>query len=264
MRRYRAQTILTGFSCLVLAVFVAACGPAASGPGPDDIAIMCTGPLAAPGTTPAAASGSGSCASSLGPALTHLSCADATDLAHLSGVQLGELNTKTNSRTDNRVTVTLHDGRCGFSVPQGYMGYLRTASSVHDGIAIVDFVPISGESGAGLLMRCPDEKPDCVGLWMFSKEVYRCVEKTSTTPTTLTEGTFAGQQFPAPQLQINKPNRLVLLLRGDIAEGYINGRQICHAHTRVDSSSFLEVAVLAGGTAVARVDILDVYVFASD
>lgn len=264
MRRYRPPTILTGFSCLVLAVVLAACGgPSATGRGPDEIATLCTGPLATPGTTPAAVSQSGSCASSLGPAVTHVSCASATDLAHLGGVQLREGNIKTGSLSDNHVTVTLHDGRCAFSVPQGYVGYLRIVPPLHDGVAIVDFVPVSGESAVALLMRCPDDKPDCLRLHMFSNEVYRCFEVTSKT-TILAEGTFADQQFPAPQLEINKPNRLVLSVNGDMVKGYINGRQICRSHTTIDSSSPLEVGVAAVGTSVARVDILDVYAFASD
>ena len=79
----------------------------------------------------------------------------------------------------------------------------------------------------------------------------------------ITHGTFAGQQFPAPKLELNQPNRLVLDVKGDAVLGYINGRQICGGKTSVPltaAGAAVQIAQ-AGGTAPATVDIIDFYVF---
>lgn len=222
------------------------------------------GPLATPGTTPSAAVGS--CAESLGGQAAHLDCATATDIRTVKGFQLGEFNTQTGSSTDAKVTATSQSGRCAFTVPAGYIGFLQTKEPIQEGITIVDFIPRSGENSVTLMLRCPKvTNTPCLALSMYSNQTYECVEFMGGQKQTLARGTFAGQQFPAPQLEVNKPNRLVFSVAGDALHGYINGRQICGGKTSVPFTSSGTVVQIAqaGGSAPARVDVMDFYVFAS-
>lgn len=100
---------------------------------------------------------------------------------------------------------------------------------------------------------------------MYSNEIYECVQFMNGKKQTLARGTFAGQQFPAPQLEVNKPNRLVFSVTGDAISGYINGRQICGGKTTVPVTSSVATAQVAqaGGSAPASVDLIDFYVFGS-
>ncbi|HEX9095742.1 MAG TPA: hypothetical protein VF990_06510 [Candidatus Dormibacteraeota bacterium] len=257
---------------VVAAVSVlAACGGSSSsgslnngGGGPDEIAITCTGPLATPGAAPSAAPGS--CAPSLGGQVAHADCASAADIGKIDGFQVGELNTQTGSETDQKVAASIRAGHCDFIVPGGYVALMQAEQPIQDGLTIVDFIPRSGQNSVGLLLRCPQVgNTPCLGVYMYSSEAYECVEVVDGKEHTLTRGTFAGQQFPAPQLEVNQPNRLVLDVKGGAVHGYINGRQICGGKTAVPltpAGATVQIAQ-AGGSAPAGVDIIDFYVFAA-
>jgi hypothetical protein len=234
------------------------------GSGPDEIAITCTGPLATPGAVPSALAGS--CAPSLGRQVAHADCATATDIGKIDGFQVGELNTHNGSATDQKVTASAQSGHCGFTVPGGYVAVMQATQSIQDGLTIVDFIPRSGQSSVGLLLRCPRVGyTPCLGLYMYSSQTYECIEVIDGKAHMLAHGTFAGQQFPAPQLEVSQPNRLVLTVNGDAVRGYINGRQICGGKTGVpltDAGAAVQIAQ-AGGSAPASVEIIDSYVFAA-
>lgn len=254
------------------ALIVAGCGgtsPGASGNrggGPDEFAAMCTGPLATPGAAPSALASSGSCAQSLGAQAAHLECATTTDIAKLKEFRLGEFNTHTGSATDGNVTATSQSGRCALTVPAGYIGFLQTKEPAQEGMTIVDFIPRTGDNSVTLMLRCPKvTNTPCLALSMYSNETYQCIEFMGGQKHTLAQGTFAGQQFPAPQLEVNKPNRLVFSVTRDAISGYINGRQICGGKTSVPftaSGTAVQIAQ-AGGSAPASVDLIDFYVFGS-
>lgn len=135
-----------------VALVLAACG-GSSGGGPDEIAITCTGPLATPGAAPSGLAGS--CAESLGGQVAHADCATVSDIGNLNAFRIGELNTHNGSTTDQKVTASSQASRCAFTVPAGYIGFLQTKDSIQDGLAIVDFIPRSGENSITLLLRCP-------------------------------------------------------------------------------------------------------------
>jgi len=244
-------------------LLLAACGGSGGG-RPDELAITCTGPLATAGATPSAVAGS--CAQSLGAQVAHLDCATTTDIAQVDGFQLGELNTDNGSSTDRKVVASSRSGRCRMTVPPGYVGYLQTVKPIQDGLTLVDFIPRSGENSLTLLLRCPQVGgTPCLALSMYSTQTYECVQVMDGKKQTLARGTFAGQQFPAPQLEVNQPNRLVFSVTGDAIIGYINGRQICGGKTTVpvtSSAATVQVAQ-AGGSAPADVDLIDFYVFGS-
>jgi hypothetical protein len=202
----------------------------------------------------------------LGGQAAHLDCATATDLGTMTGFQLGELNTHTGSATDQKVTAISESGHCAFTVPAGYVGFLQTREPIQEGLTVVDFIPRSGENSVTLLLRCPKVGfMPCLALSMYSNQTYDCVEGMGGKKQTLAHGTFAGQQFPAPQLEVNKPNRLLFSVTGDAISGYINGRQICGGKTTVPLASSAAAVQIsqAGGSANARVDLIDFYVFAS-
>jgi hypothetical protein len=253
-----------------IALVLAACGGSSgtrNSDAPDEIAITCTGPLATPGATPSAVATAGSCAQSLGAQVAHADCATAIDMGSMDGFQHSELNTHNGSATDQKVTASSQSGRCVFTVPGGYVAYLQAKEPIQDGLTIVDFIPRSGENSVGLLLRCPKVGYNpCLAVFMYSNQTYDCVEGIGKkTRTTLAHGTFAGQQFPAPQLEVNQPNRLVFSIKGDAVSGYINGRQICGGKTEgpVTSSGAAVQIAQAGGSAPAGVDIIDFYVFAA-
>jgi hypothetical protein len=253
---------------LIMVVLAACGGSSGSGNsgGPDEIAITCTGPLAAPGAAPAAVATPGSCAQSLGGQVAHIDCATATDIGNLNEFRLGELNTHNGSTTDQKVTVSSQSGGCAFTVPAGYVGFLQVKQPIQEGLTIVDFIPRSGENSVTLMLRCPRVGyMPCLALSMYSNQTYDCVQGMGGKNETLAHGTFAGQQFPAPQLEVNKPNRLVFSVTGDAISGYINGRQICGGKTTVPLASSAAAVQIsqAGGSANARVDLIDFYVFAS-
>ncbi len=254
----------------VVLVLTACAGSGSSGPlnnggsGPDEIAITCTGPLATPGAAPSAVAGS--CAPSLGRQVAHADCATATDIGKIDGFQVGELNTHNGSATDQKVTASSQSGHCVFTVPGGYVAYLQAKEPIQDGLTIVDFIPRSGENSVGLLLRCPKVGYNpCLAVFMYSNQTYDCVEGIGKKTRTLAHGTFAGQQFPAPQLEVNQPNRLMFSVKGDAVRGYINGRQICGGKTEgpVTSSGAAVQIAQGGGSAPAGVDIIDFYVFAA-
>jgi hypothetical protein len=259
---------------IVLAVvpLLAACAGSSSsgslnhgGGGPDEIAITCSGPLATPGVAPTPVAGS--CAQSLGVQVAHFNCAKAADGGNSTEFRFGEINTHTASTTDQQVTMSSQSAGCVVTVPAGYVGALQSIKPLQDGdgLAVVDFVPRSGENSVGLRLRCPKVGgTPCIALFMYSNQTYQCVEVIDGKARALAHGTFAGQQFPAPKLEVNQPNRLVLSVKGDAVSGYINGRQICDGKTGVPltlSPATLQIAQ-AGGTAPAAVDIIDFYVFA--
>jgi hypothetical protein len=252
-------------AAVAVSLVVAACG-GSSGGGPDEIATTCTGPLATPGATPSAFATLGSCAQSFGGQAAHLDCATATDIRAVKGFRLGEFNTHSGSATDQKVTAASQSGRCAFTVPAGYVGFLQTTEPIQEGMVIVDFIPRSGENSVTLMLRCPSvSNTPCLALSMYSSQTYECNEVTGGKNQTLARGTFAGQRFPAPQLEINKPNRLVFSVEGDAIHGYINGRQICGGKTSVPltaSGTAVQVAQ-AGGSTPAVVDLIDFYVFGS-
>lgn len=250
-----------------VALVLAACGGSSgtgNSAGPDEIAITCTGPLATPGVAPSAVIGS--CAESLGGQAAHLDCATATDIGALNGFRFGELNTHTGSATDQKVTATSQSGRCAFTVPAGYVGFLQAKEPIQEGLTIVDFIPRSGDNSVTLMLRCPRVGyMPCLALSMYWNQTYDCAQGIGGKNQTLAHGTFAGQQFPAPQLEVNKPNRLVLSVAGDAVRGYINGRQICGGKTTVPLTSSAPAVQIAqaGGSTPAGVDIIDFYVFGS-
>jgi hypothetical protein len=248
-----------------VSLMLAACD-GGSGGGPDEIAAVCAGPLATPGAAPSALASPGSCAQSLGVQAAHLDCATATDFGSLKGFQLGEFNTHTGSAADQKVTPISQSGRCAFTVPAGYIGFLHTKESAQEGMTIVDFIPRSGENSVTLMLRCPSvSNTPCLLLSMYSNQTYECGQFMEGKNQTFARGTFAGQKFPAPQLEINKPNRLVFSVTGDAISGYINGRQICGGKTSVPftaSGAAVQIAQ-AGGSAPASVDLIDFYVFGS-
>ena len=246
-----------------VALVIAGCGGSAGG-GPDEFAAICSGPLATPGAAPSAAAGS--CAESLGGHAAHLDCATVTDMGTLNGFQLGEVNTHTGSTTDQKVTAISQSGHCGFTVPAGYVAFIQSKEPIEEGLTIADFIPRSGENSVTLLLRCPKvgDTP-CLALSMYSSQTYECIEIMGGKKQTLARGTFAGQQFPAPQLEVNKPNRLVFSVKGDAIDGYINGRQICGGKTTVPvsvSAATVQIAQ-AGGSTPASVDLIDFYIFGS-
>ena len=239
-------------------------GSGSRGAGPDEIATTCSGSLATPGATPAAGATGASCAQALGAQAAHLDCATATDINTVKGFELGEFNTHTGSATDSKVIATLQSGHCAFTVPAGYIGFFQTTGPLQEGMTIVDFIPRSGENSVTLMLRCPKiTNTPCVALSMYSNQTYECVEFVGGQKQILARGTFAGQQFPAPQLEINKPNRLMFSVAGDALHGYINGRQICSGKTSVPlSSSGTAVQIAqAGGSIPASVDLIGFYVF---
>ena len=244
---------------------LAACGRPAGG-RPDEIAAICAGPLATPGVTPTATATAGSCAATLGPQAAHLDCATVTDMAAMNGFQLGEFNTHTGSATDQKVTATSQAGHCAFTVPAGYIAFIQAKASTEEGTTIVDFIPRSGENSVTLMLRCPKiTNTPCLALSMYSNQIYECVQATDGKKQLLARGTFAGQQFPAPQLEVNKPNRLMFSVKGDAVSGSINGRQICGGATTVPlvpSRTAVQIAQ-AGGSTPAIVELIDFYVFGS-
>jgi hypothetical protein len=256
-----------GFVIALLTVVLAACGGSSgtgNSAGPDEIAILCTGPLATPGAAPSAVATSGSCVESLGAQVAHADCA--TDIASMDGFQHSELNTHNGSATDQKVTASTQSGHCVFTVPGGYVAYLQAKEPIQDGLTIVDFIPRSGENSVGLLLRCPKVGYNpCLAVFMYSNQTYDCVEGIGKKTRTLAHGTFAGQQFPAPQLEVNQANRLMFSVKGDAVRGYINGLQICGGKTEgpVTSSGAAVQIAQAGGSAPAGVDIIDFYVFAA-
>ena len=241
-RLYGVKVVSARLALCVVAVsvalVVAGCGGSSSGQGPDEIAAICTGPLATPGATPAAVATGAPCAQSLGRQTAHLDCATATDIGTVKGFALGEFNTHTGSATDRQVTAISQSGHCAFTVPAGYIGFLQTEEPIQEGIIIADFIPRGGENSVTLMLRCPSvSNAPCVLLSMYSNQTYGCVQFMDGKMQTFAHGTFAGQQFPAPQLEINKPNRLVFSVMGDAISGYINGRQICSGKTSVPLTS---------------------------
>ena len=256
----------------VLATLLAACGSSASshcGSGnsalqPDELASSCTGSLATPGAIPKAAPSS--CAPTLGSPVTHVDCGSVTNVMNMNGAQLlGDLNYKTGASSDGMVKTGVRNGRCTFQIPQNYLDALQTTAEVQNGLAIVDFVPRSGESSMGLLMRCPQVGgSQCLALYIYSNQDYQCLEVVDGKKNELAGGTFAGQQFPAPQLEINKPNRLVISVQGNAVEGYISGRQICAGKTTLPvTSSPVSVQITQIGAAPAEVDLISLYVYSS-
>jgi hypothetical protein len=200
----------------------------------------------------------------LGEQAAHLDCATTTDMGSLKGFDFRELNTHTGSGSDQRVTAISQSGQCTFTVPAGYVGFLQSKEPVQEGLVIADFIPRSGENSVTLLLRCPKVGgTPCLALSMYSNQTYECVEIVSGEKHMLDRGTFAGQQFPAPQLELNKPNRLVFSVSGDVVTGYINGRQICGGKTAVPSTSSASAVQMAqaGGSAPAQVELIDYYVF---
>jgi hypothetical protein len=267
----RLTAVLAFVAGLIVAValLLSACGGGNSSGGsgglqPDELAISCTGPLATPGATPQAAPSS--CAPTLGGQVAHVDCATVTDLMTIKDARLlGDLNYKTGATSDAMVTTGVQGGRCTFQIPQNYLDALQTTAKVQDGVAIVDFIPRSGASSVGLLMRCPQVGgPDCLAVYMYSNQNYQCLEVVNGKKNELAGGTFAGQQFPAPQLEINKPNRLVISVQGNAVEGYINGRQICAGKTTLSASSSATVQITQmGGSAPVQLDIVDFYLYSS-
>ena len=256
---------------LVFVLILSACGGATNGGSggsaalkPDELAVSCTGSLAKPGATPIAAPSS--CAPTLGSLVTHVDCATATNLSNITGAQLGEVNYKSGSTSDAMVTTGIMGGRCTFQIPQNYLATLRSSAGSQNGIAIVDFVPQSGRSSVGLLMRCPQfGGAQCLALYIYSNQNYQCLEVVNGKKNLLAGGTFAGQQFPAPQLEINKPNRLVISVQGSAVDGYINGRQICSGNTTLPTASspvWVQITQ-TGGSAPAQVDLVNFYVYSS-
>lgn len=250
-------------AALSLGLVLDGCG--GSGGGPDEIAITCTGPLASPGVAPSADATAGSCVESLGALVAHLDCATA-DIGNLDGFRLGELNTRTGSATDQKVTAIGQSGRCAFTVPAGYIGFIQSTKPIQEGLTVVDFIPRSGDNSVTLLLRCPSVGgTPCLALSMYANQTYECIQVVDGKKQTFARGTFAGQQFPAPQLEVNKPNRLVFSVAGDGISGYINGRQICGGKTTVpliESAAAVQVAQ-AGGSTPASVDLIDFYIFGS-
>lgn len=257
--------LATCVAAMWVSLMFAACG-GRSGGGPDEMAAICAGSLATPGAAPSALASSGSCAQSLGALADHLDCATATDIGSLKGFTLGEFNTHTGSAKDQKVTAISQAGRCAFTVPAGYIGFLHTNESTQEGMTIVDFIPRSGENSVTLMLRCPSvSNTPCLLLSMYSNQKYECGQFMDGKEQTFARGTFAGQQFPAPQLEANKPNRLVFSVTGDAISGYINGRQICGGKTSVPftaSGAAVQIAQ-AGGSAPASVELIDFYVFGS-
>ena len=245
-----------------VALVLTGCGGSSGTGGPDEVAITCSGPLATPGVTPSALPGS--CAESLGERRAHLDCASVSDIASLNGFQFGEVNTHSASTTEEKVMAAVQSGRCAFTVPAGYVGFLQMKDPIQEGLTVVDFIPRSGENSVTLLLRCPKVGGmPCLALSMYSNQTYECVEVTDGKKQMFARGTFAGQQFPAPQLEVNKPNRLVFSVHSHAVRGLVNGRQISGRKTMVPvaaSAATVQIAQ-AGGSTSARVDLIDFYVF---
>ena len=191
----------------------------------NQLAITCDRPMLRPGgpiDPPVSA-----CEAKLARQVASLSCDSA---AGQSAFDLAGFD-PSGKEDDASVSDRVQAGYCDFRVPGGYSGALVSHSGASNPVAVIDFGSISGVASLLVGMRCTGSfgSPPCVFVRLSTVEGYQCLEdRTAGKPAhVLASGNYGDQHFPAPNLNIEAPNRLVVMLSDRSLVAYLNTRLVC-------------------------------------